>query len=167
MGKLIPEDISFPDTAPYKAEASVVCPAPARMVFAVLKDNERWAEWAGAGITSVKSTSNPGYGLGSTRRVTFWGIARLEEKFIEWEEPKLYAFTGINLSPKALTKLAERFRIEAIDETDCRITYNMGADFPLLLKPISGILTWFLSRTVWTIIEGLRKESVRSYRDAH
>jgi hypothetical protein len=164
MGNLIPQDLSFPDTAPYKIETSVVCATPASVVFAVLKDNERWTEWAGAGITSVKATSIPAYGTGSTRRVTLWGIAGLEEKFIGWDEPRLYAFTGINLTPKTLTKLVERFRIETIDETNCRIHYNMGADFPLLLKPISGMLIWVLSRMQRNIIEGLREESMRRYK---
>ncbi len=124
---------------------------------------KKWPEWVKAGVTSVKTTSSPGHGLGSTRRVTFFGFASVSEKFVGWEEPTLWAFTGTSFTPKVFTKLVERFQIEPIDDRSCRIIYTIGADFPFLMKLISGRFLRFFTGAANAALQRLSNEAVRRY----
>jgi hypothetical protein len=72
--------LEFADTAPFQANATAVCQAPASAVFNVIKDNRRSPEWVGSGVTSVESTSDPDCGVGSTRTVTFPRFARVHAR---------------------------------------------------------------------------------------
>jgi hypothetical protein len=161
VGKLQPQELSFADTAPFRADASTLCPAPASAAFGVLKDHRRWPEWIGAGVTSVEPTSDPDYGVGSTRTVTFFHFAEVEERFVGWDEPTLFAFTGTSFRPKIFAKLVERFQIEPVDDLHCRITYRMGADFPPLLRPFAGIVIRFFARAAQPTLERVSQEAVK------
>jgi Polyketide cyclase / dehydrase and lipid transport. len=161
MGKLEPRDLSFADTAPFKADASAVLPAPASAVFDVLRDHRRWPDWVGSGVTSVEPTSDPDDGVGSTRTVTFWRFAKVEERFIGWEEPTLWAFTGTSFRPRIFSKLVERFVVEPIDDQSCRISYRMGADFPPLLRPLAPLIIRRFSRAAGSPLERMGQEAVK------
>jgi ribosome-associated toxin RatA of RatAB toxin-antitoxin module len=161
LGKLEPQDLEFADAAPFKADATTVCPVSAGAVFDVMRDHRRWPEWVGAGVTSVVPTSDPDYGIGSTRTVTFWRFAQVQERFIGWEEPTLWAFTGTSFRPRIFSKLVERFQIEPIDDQSCRIVYRMAADFPLLLRPFGGIVIGFMAWAAKPSLERMSQEAVR------
>lgn len=140
VGALEPQDLSFVDNAPFHAEATIVCPTPATAVFAVLADHRRWPEWIGGGVTAVVPTSDPEGGLGATRIVRLLGLARIEETFIGWSEPTLWAFTATRFRPRIFSKLVERFVLEPAGDQRCHVTYRMAADFPPLLRPVGGIV---------------------------
>ncbi|MFF4369475.1 SRPBCC family protein [Streptomyces sp. NPDC001594] len=161
MAKLEPQDLSFAESAPFRADASITCPTSARAVFDVLKDHRRWVDWVGTGVTSVEPTSTPEEGVGSTRTLTFLHVAKVEERFIAWEEPTLWAFTGTSFRPGILSKLVDRFQIEPLDGENCRITYRMGADFPPLLRPFARILIRQFARAANTALKRVRSEAIR------
>lgn len=161
MGKLEPQSLEFANTAPFKVDVSIVSPVPAQALFDVMRDHRRWPEWIGAGVTSVEPTSEPDWGVGSTRTVTFFRVAQVQEAFVGWEEPTLWAFTGTSFRPRIFSKLVERFQIEPIDEQSCRISYRMGADFPLLMRPLSRIVMGVMSRAGRPALERMSREAVK------
>jgi hypothetical protein len=163
MGKLKPQDLSFADTAPFTGGASAVMPVPASAVFTVLKDHQHWPDWVGAGVTSVEPTSDPDYGVGSTRKVTFMRLAKVEELFVGWEEPTLWAFTGTSFRPKIFTKLVERFVVEPVGEQSARVTYSVGADFPWLLRPIGRFLIGRLGRAAEPALKRMGQEAAKRH----
>ncbi|MEI5098253.1 SRPBCC family protein [Streptomyces sp. PmtG] len=113
MAKTEPQSIAFADTAPYQVNASHIFPAPASAVFSVLKDNPTAADWLGWSVTSAKSTSNPADGVGSTRTVVWlYGLGKLEERFVGWEDAALWSFTTTDFRPGIISKFVERIRLE-------------------------------------------------------
>lgn len=112
-------------------------------MFAVLADNPGAAGWLGWYVTSVKTTSSVAHGVGSTRAVNWlFGLGRLEERFIGWEEPILWSFTLTAVRPAVFNTFVERIRIEPIDDAGCRIHYAMGTELvgpaKLLARPLAG-----------------------------
>lgn len=157
MGKLEPQTLSFADEAPYKVDASLACPTPASAVFEVLKDNGGGAEWLGSFVTKVEPTSNPEHGIGSTREVTFyWGLGKLRERFIGWDEPNLWSFTAVGWRPKVFTRFVERIRIESVDEANCEIVYRLGVDFAPLYRPLGPVVMGAVNRAIGPTLERMR-----------
>jgi hypothetical protein len=162
MGALAPQGLEFAKLAPFKADASIVCRAPATAVFDVLRDHRRWPEWVGSGVTEVEPTSDPEFGVGCTRTVRFGRFAYVTERFIGWDEPTLWAFTATSFQPRFFSKLVERFEIEPIDAHSSRITYRMGADFPAALRPFGRLIIRFISRGVRPLLHRLSQEAAKA-----
>jgi hypothetical protein len=147
MAKTQPQELEFADAGPYQVDASHDCPAPASAVFEVLKDNRGGARWLGWFVTSVEPTSDPEHGVGATRAVTFlYGLGRLEERFIAWQEPSLWSFTATSFRPGVFSKFVERVRIEPADDGSCRIVYRAAFDFTPLARPLARIVAGWLNR---------------------
>ncbi|MFJ4651014.1 SRPBCC family protein [Nocardia sp. NPDC088792] len=162
MGSLEPQDMSYFDVAPVKSTASIECPVPARVVFAVLADHRRWPEWIGMGVSAAEPTSQPESGVGSTRTLVIArGALRVREWFIAWEEPAVWAFTGIDCRPRVFAKLVEGFGLESLGEGSCRITYRMGCELPLLLKPMSPFFGRIWTRAIVGALPNLVSAAVR------
>ena len=161
MGALQPQGLEFAEAAPFTADASIVCPVPAAALFAVLRDHRRWPEWVGAGVTQVTPTSDPDYGVGSTRTVTFGRFAEVKERFVGWEEPTLWAFTALSFRPGVFSKLVERFAIEPLDQNSCRISYRMAADFRMPFRMLARPFMRCVAVSVKRILKRLRREAVR------
>lgn len=124
MALLEQQEIGFADTAPVIAEAVGVIDGTAEEVWAVLVDHERWPRW----FTDVKHcepTSDPGSGVGSTRRVTLAGGATVDERFIAWDEPEVWAFTGTD-APPVFRSLVERVTIVRLGPRLTEVTYRMA-----------------------------------------
>ncbi|MGQ0842572.1 MAG: SRPBCC family protein [Sporichthyaceae bacterium] len=154
-----PQDLSFVETSPLRAEASFDSPASPEAVFAVLADHRNWPKWFGAVLTKVQPTSVPESGVGSTRTVWLLGLITVEERFLAWEEPHLFAFTGVGGRPPGFTKLVERVTIEPVG-TGSRIVYRMAADLPAPLRPVGRLLMPGVSRSLRSGLKGLSREAV-------
>jgi carbon monoxide dehydrogenase subunit G len=154
-----PQDLSFADTAPLRAEAIYDSPAPPAAVFAVLADHRNWPKWFGAVLTKVEPTSVPEHGVGATRTVWLLGLITVEERFLAWEEPHVFAFTGVGGRPPGFTKLVERVTIEP-QGTGSKIVYRMAADLPAPLRPIGKLLMRGVRRSLRSGLEGLSREAV-------
>lgn len=165
MARLQPRDLTFADTGSCQVNASLVCPAPARAVFDVLADNSRGSEWMGNGVTSIESTSDPKHGIGSTRTVTFlYGLGKLEERFVGWEEPTLWSFTAISFRPGIFSSFVERIRIEPLDEGSCRIVYRLAFDFRLFARPLAPVVTWVLSQSIGPTLGRMSLAAVEGWK---
>lgn len=126
MAAYIPRDLDFADSAPVTFEASEVVTSTPAEVWAVLCDHERWPEWMGS-LKSVRPTSTPPSGVGSTREVVLTGGLRFQEEFIAWDEPGLWAFTGLE-GPRVARGLVERVTVQDLGPGQTRVTYRMALE---------------------------------------
>jgi hypothetical protein len=165
VGKSHPQGLDYPDTAPYRVTASHECAAPASAVFDVLRDNPAGVRWMGWYITSVRSTSDPEGGVGSTRDVHWLGgIGKLEERFIGWEEDTLWSFTTTAFRPGILAKFVERIRLESIDDDNCRIVYDAGFEMSRIGRPVGRLLTAFVNSQLRPTLRRLGDTAIEGNR---
>lgn len=163
-----PQEMAFAETAPCRIDAAHECHAPASAVFEVLKDNPAAADWMGWYITSVQSTSTPGHGIGSTRRVTWlYGLGQLEERFIGWEEPALWSFTTTSFRPGIFAKYVERIRIEPTDAVHCRIVYRAALEFRSWARPLQRLVLAFVNRAIGPTLERLSDQAMSRHGARH
>jgi len=112
MAKTEPQQIGFADSAPFQVSYTQELPpipTPVDAVFEVFKDNRGGVKWLGWFVTSVEPTSDPEHGVGSTREVTFlYGLGKLKERYIGWEDQKLWPFTATSFRPGVFSKFVER-----------------------------------------------------------
>lgn len=124
MAALTPREIDFAETAPVIAEGMGVVDGTPEEVWAVILDYPTWPRWFG-GVSGCRPTSEPATGVGSTREVTLPGGLRFQERFIAWEEPRLWAFTGIE-GPGVLRSLVERVVITQLGPRLTEVRYRMA-----------------------------------------
>lgn len=124
MAALIPEDLDFAERASVVIERSRVVDGTVDEVWAVLVDHERWPRWFPA-LKSCTATSDPPSGVGSTRTVALAGGLSVDERFIAWDEPSVWAFTGV-AGPPIWERLVERVTLEPVGEAQARIVYRMA-----------------------------------------
>ena len=128
-------------------------------VWAVLLDYPGWTRWFPK-VLSCEATSDPATGIGSTRVVTLPGKARVEERFIGWDEPHLWAFTATD-GPAMFGGLVERVTIEALDERRTEVAYRMALDPRGLLKPVFRFVRGSFEKNLATALRNLDAEVAR------
>jgi len=147
MAVLAPQPIEFADTAPVRAEGTAVLDATPAEVWAVLLDYERWPDWF-FGLASCAATSDPATGVGSTRQVVLTGGSTFQERFIAWDDERLWAFTATEMKPPGFRSLVERVVIEEVSPGRTRVTYRMAFDLKPALKPLGALLPKVLGRVL-------------------
>lgn len=157
MGRMAAQEIEFAETAPVQAEGSAMLAASPAEVWAVLLDYEAWPTWF-SGVRSCRATSEPATGVGSTRVVSLGGGATVEERFIAWDEGERWAFTGIEMKPRALRSLVERVTIEDLGPNRTRVTYRMAFDPAPAIKPLALLARPLISRTLAKAMRALARE---------
>ncbi len=166
MGALEPQDMSYFDAAPVRSTASTECSAPAEVVFGVLADHRRWPDWIGMGVRAIEPTSQPESGIGSTRTLTIGrGALQVQEKFIAWEEPSIWAFTAVGCRPRVFRKLVEGFWLEPLGDDRSFITYRMGCELTPLLKPTSRLFGSTWTRAIKIALPNLNAAAVQRHLD--
>jgi uncharacterized protein YndB with AHSA1/START domain len=160
MATIAPQTIDFADTAPVWVEGTAVAEATPEQVWQVLVDYPSWPSWFGGGVTSVKATSDPATGVGSTREVLLGKgkPLRFHERFIAWDEGKRWSFTAIE-GPGVIAGLVERCLIEPISPTRTRVTYRMAFAPKAALKPFVPVLKPGIRRALTKGMEGLAAEA--------
>lgn len=152
---MVEEDMSFVDRAPFRAEATRVLDASAEQVWAVLVDHRSWPEWFGPSLDHCEPTSPGESGVGSTRMVRLRGGAVITERFIAWDEPSVWAFTGTAGRPRVFEALVERVTLERLGTGGTRVTYTMAFRPSRALQPLASVLARGVSRTLRGSLLGL------------
>ncbi|MCU1499747.1 MAG: polyketide cyclase [Acidimicrobiales bacterium] len=147
MATMTPQEIAFADSAPVQAAGSAEMVARPDEVWAVLLDYPAWPAWFPT-VKRCRATSEPPTGVGSTREVVLWGGSRFQERFIAWEDGRLWAFTATEMKPGGLRSLVERVTIEELEAGRCRVTYRMAFDPYPALKPLAPLLRVGISRVL-------------------
>ena len=151
MATYTPQDLDFADTAPVRIEAVDVIDGTPDEVWAVILDYPGWTEWF-ASLTSCRATSEPATGVGSTREVKLAGGVAFHERFIAWDEPNLWAFTGIE-GPPIFEGLVERVTLREVAPGRTQVSYRMA------IAPKRG-----LSLVVKVATRGIQKNLSKALR---
>lgn len=126
MATYEPRTLDFAESAPVVFESTEVIRSTPAEIWPVLCDHERWPEWMGS-LKSVRSTSTPASGVGSTREVVLTGGLAFQERFIAWDEPELWSFTALE-GPPVARGLVERVTVKELGPGRTEVTYRMAIE---------------------------------------
>ncbi|MFI8977393.1 SRPBCC family protein [Nocardia asteroides] len=161
MARTEPQHLEFAETAPYTIDYTHPCPASASAAYAVFKDNRGGARWLGWFVTAVEPTSSPEHGLDSTREVTFlYGLGKLSERFIGWDEPRLWSFTATEFRPGVFSKFVERVTFEPVDANSCLVHYRAGFDLSPSGRPFARLIVAWLQRAIVPTLERMSQLAI-------
>ncbi len=159
---MLERDLGFVETAPVRIEASEVIDAPRQAVWDVVADHRGWTSWFGPSLVRCEPTSEAESGVGSTRVVALRGGAEVHERFIAWDEPELWAFTGYAMKPAAFEELVERIQIAPLGDHHCRITYTMALKPARWLKPAVPLLRRGVGKSLQGALRSLKAKVEQS-----
>jgi hypothetical protein len=139
-------DGSWLDQAPLVVSNQVSVPAPSGQVFAVLADIGNWHTWC-AGVTETVVLGPATTGVGARRKVKAGGI-RFEEVFVNWEDGARVTFSGLTTSVPGFRSLVEDWSVvpDPADPSKSLLTQTMGVALSGALRPLAGVLRWYLQR---------------------
>lgn len=156
---LVEQDLAFVDLAPGLAQASIEVGATREQVWAVLVDHRRWPDWFGPSLLACEPTSEAEAGVGSTRRVRLKGGAVVAERFIAWDEPSLWSFTGTGARPKVFSSLVERATLDELPGGRTRVTYTMAFALPGALGRLAPLVAKAITRNLAGALAGLARRA--------
>lgn len=161
MATLHPREIEFAESAPVRIDGKATLDATPAEVWEVLLDYEAWPRWF-RGLHTCRATSEPATGVGSTRTVTLAkGRSVVEERFIAWEDERLWAFTATAMNPAVFRSLVERVTIEPVDAGRTAVTYRMALEPATALKPLVPLLRVGVARNLSAALVELGREITR------
>jgi len=138
-----PVDVSFLDDPPVLIVNEIELEASAAAVFDVFADADSWPKWFPS-IDSAEYTSEPPYGIGTTR--TIRSALTAHETFMVWEPGKAFGFYFNALSGPWFRSFAEIYQLEDIGENRCRFTWRTGYK--------TSFLGWLFRSIVFRKING-------------
>lgn len=119
-------DADFVGTARFRFSNSVEIPATPEQLFEIFEDADAWPRWAGV-ISKVVWTSEPPYGVGTTRRVHMMGGLVGEEEFLAWEPGRHMAFRFNACSLRSIAAFAEAYDVVPTPE-GCHLTWTLAME---------------------------------------
>ena len=132
-------------------------PATAAQVFAVLEDIGSWPSWC-TGVTEAEVIGSLTTGVGARRKVKAGGV-RFEERFVGWEDGVRVTFTGLTSSAPGFRSLVEDWSVapDRADQSKSVLTQKMGVELTRALRPIAGLVRWYLQRATRRGAQGMAK----------
>jgi hypothetical protein len=139
-------DGSWLAQAPLVVSNEVSVPASSAHVFAVLADIGHWHTWC-TGVTETVVVGPLKTGIGARRNVKAGGI-RFEEVFVNWEDGARVTFSGLTTSAPGFRSLVEDWSVvpDPADPSKSVLTQTMGVALSGALRPLAGVLRWYLQR---------------------
>ncbi|MEZ5180971.1 MAG: SRPBCC family protein [Acidimicrobiales bacterium] len=160
MGSYVEQDLAWADRAPIVVEATGTVAGTAQEVWDAIVDYPRWAAWFPQ-IARCHATSEPSTGLGSTRDVRLkGGGGTIGERFIAWDEPRVWAFTATS-GPPVFTSIVERVTIERVGDDRASVTYRMALAPRRALLPVLRLAKGRLASVLATALANLDGEVAR------
>jgi Polyketide cyclase / dehydrase and lipid transport len=151
------KDGSWLTQAPLVVSNEVSVPASSTDVFAVLADIGNWDTWC-IGVTEAEVVGSVATGVGARRKVKAGGI-RFEEVFVNWENGVRVTFSGLATSAPGFRSLVEDWSVvpDRSDPSNSVLTQTMGVSLSNALRPVSGLLRWYLQRATRCGAQGMAK----------
>jgi hypothetical protein len=139
-------DGSWLAKAPLVVSNEVSVPASSAEVFAVLADIGHWQTWC-TGVTETVVVGPMATGIGAKRKVKAGGI-RFEEVFVNWENGARVTFSALTTSAPGFRSLVEDWSVapDPADPSKSVLTQTMGIAVSGALRPLGGVLRWYLQR---------------------
>jgi Polyketide cyclase / dehydrase and lipid transport len=150
-------DGSWLAEAPVVVSNQVSIPASSAQVFSLLADIGNWPTWC-TGVTETVVVGSLTRGIGARRRVKAGGI-RFEEVFVYWEDGVRVTFSGLTISAPGLRSLVEDWSVatDPADASKSVLTQIMGVQLRGILRPMTGVLRWYLQRVTGRGALGMAK----------
>lgn len=141
--------------APLLVSNEVSVSASPADVFAVLADIGHWQTWC-TGVTETVVVGPLTTGVGAERKVKAGGI-RFEEVFVNWEDGVRVTFSGLTCSAPGFRSLVEDWSVvpDPADPSKSVLTQTMGVELHGLLRPLGGVLRWYLQRATRRGAQGM------------
>ena len=132
--------------APLVVSNDVSVSASAAEVFAVLADIGNWQAWC-TGVSETEVVGPLTTGVGARRKVKAGGV-RFEERFVTWEDGVRVTFSGLTSSVPGFRSLVEDWSVtpDLTDPSKSVLTQTMGVALSGALRPLAGVLRWYLQR---------------------
>lgn len=139
-------DGSWLAKAPLVVSNEISVPASSVHVFAVLADIGHWHTWC-TGVTETVVVGPMTTGIGARRKVKAGGV-RFEEVFVNWEDGERVTFSGLTTSAPGFRSLVEDWKVapDPADPSRSVLTQTMGVALSGALRPLAGVLRWYLQR---------------------
>ncbi len=150
-------DSSWLAQAPLVVSNQVPIPALSAHVFAVLADIGNWHTWC-TGVTETVVVGPLTTGIGAKRKVKAGGV-RFEEVFVNWEDGVRVTFSGLMCSVPGFESLVEDWSVapDPADPSKSVLTQTMGVALRSPLRPLAGVLRWYLQRATRRGAQGMAK----------
>jgi hypothetical protein len=144
--------------APLVVSNEVPVPASTAEVFAVLADIGNWQTWC-TGVSEAVVVGPVASGVGAMRKVKAGGV-RFEERFVAWEDGVRVTFSGLTASAPGFRSLVEDWSVapDVNDPSASVLTQTMGVALSGALRPLSGVLRWYLQRATRRGAQGMAKQ---------
>jgi hypothetical protein len=124
MRTLRPVGIEYLGTAPVRATLRRTIPASTAETFRSFEDAASWPVWLDP-VESVRWTSPPPFGVGTTRDVRVRG-GTLSERFFAWEDGRRIAFHVTDASVPVFGAIAEDYELVPTGEAECVLVWRYG-----------------------------------------
>ena len=143
--------------APLVVSNEVSIAASSAHVFAVLADIGNWETWC-TGVTETVVVGPLTTGVGAKRKVKAGGV-RFEEVFVNWEDGVRVTFSGLMCSAPGFDSLVEDWSVapDPADASKSVLTQTMGVALRGPLRPLAGLLRWYLQRATRRGARGMAK----------
>lgn len=143
--------------APLVVSNQVPIPASTTDVFGLLADIGNWHTWC-TGVTYTEVIGPLTTGVGATRKVKAGGV-RFEERFVTWDDGVRVTFSALATSAPGFLSLVEDWSVapDPGDPSRSVLTQTMGVELSGGLRPLSGVLRWYLQRATRRGAQGMAK----------
>lgn len=139
-------DGSWLALAPLVVSNEVSVPASSTHVFAVLADIANWHTWC-TGVTETDVVGPLTTGIGAKRKVKAGGI-RFEEVFVNLGGRRAghllgsdHVRSGVPLTSRGVVRVPD-----LADPSKSVLTQTMGVALSGTLRPLAGVIRWYLQR---------------------
>ena len=143
--------------APLVMSNEVSVAATTAQVFAVLADIGNWNAWC-TGVSETVVVGPLNRGVGARRKVKAGGV-RFEERFVTWEDGVRVTFSGLTTSAPGFRSLVEDWSVapDLADPSKSVLIQTMGVALSGILRPLAGVLRWYLQRATRRGVLGMAK----------
>jgi hypothetical protein len=159
MKKLPPKGLDFlenpPDSLDFEAEIN----CSAMHLFEALADIEQLPSWLDEYKGASWLTDAP-FGLGSLREVRLKTLT-VHERFVAWDPGKRISFTMEGITLPIVSALGEDMRIEAIDDSHCRLKWRVAYELVFLVRIFNPLVRWNFGKLFRKSLDRLKKHVER------
>jgi hypothetical protein len=152
MAEMKPAGIDFVETAGVRIGSRCVGVALAQRVWDALVDTERWPEWF-RGFKAARNTSETFDGVGSSRWVHV-DMFKGNERFIVWDEPRQWGFTGLDANLPFFESVVEVATLKP-KPTGTTLSWTFAVTLKPWARPLTPLLKWQFSRLLPAGLAGL------------
>lgn len=134
-------DADFYARAPFRVVTQTTIDASCEQSFATLKTGELWPKWIAA-VERVDWTSPRPLGPDCTRVVTMKNGAKIDERFIVWEENKRMGFCVTQATMANIQRFGELYELTPQEDGTCHLRWTFAVHMRTWWMRLVLLLLW-------------------------